>query len=174
MPAPGCVSRAIGILALVLAEHAAWAEPPAEGEADEVTEGTEVIEVTGAAPTRPGVVSLDGQVARQTAGSLGEPLRALSLLPGVVTSIAASGYPVIRGTLPGESRYEFDGIELPQLYHFLIGNQVIHPSFVDEVSLRAGGHGAERGHLIGGPVHAPVGGFAPASRPRSTPCVARA
>jgi hypothetical protein len=136
----------IGILALALAEHAAWAEPPDDAEA----EVDEVIEVTGTAPAPPGSVSLDGQVARQTAGALGEPLRVLSLLPGVVTSIAASGYPVIRGTLPGESRYELDGIELPQLYHFLIGNQVIHPSFVDEISLRAGGHGAERGHLIGG------------------------
>ncbi|MGH9888711.1 MAG: hypothetical protein ACREBE_24475, partial [bacterium] len=72
------------------------------------------------------------------------------MLPGVTTSIAASGYPIIRGSLPGESRFEFDGIEIPLLYHFLLGSQVIHPSFVGDIELRAGGHGVEEGHLIGG------------------------
>jgi hypothetical protein len=110
----------------------------------------EVIEVTGSTPAAPGSIALDAEVARQTAGALGEPFRALSLLPGVTTSIAASGYPVIRGTLPGESRYEFDGIELPMLYHYLIGSQVIHPAFIGDLALRAGGQGAEEGYLIGG------------------------
>src|SRR5689334_22503989 len=98
----------------------------------------EVIEVTGSAPRPPGSISLDAQVARRTAGALGEPFRAVSLLPGVSTSISASGYPIIRGSLPGESRFEFDGIEIPLLYHFLLGSQVIHPSFVGDIELRAG------------------------------------
>jgi outer membrane receptor protein involved in Fe transport len=110
----------------------------------------EIIEVTSSAPDVPGALSIDGQVARQTAGALGEPLRALALLPGVATTIAASGYPVIRGTMPGESRYEFDGIEIPLLYHFFLGTQVIHPAFIGDVELRAGGHGADQGLLLGG------------------------
>lgn len=110
----------------------------------------ETIEITGSAPTPPGTISLDARVARQTAGALGEPFRALALLPGVTTSIAASGYPIIRGSLPGESRYTFDGIEIPMLYHLLLGNQVIHPSFIGDMQLRAGGAGAEQGNLIGG------------------------
>ena len=130
------------------------APPPPPGPAPDPAAGPspagELIEVTGEAPVPPGTVSLDAQVARQTAGALGEPFRALALLPGVTTSIAASGYPVIRGTLPGESRYTFDGIEIPMLYHLLLGNQVIHPAFLGELELRAGGHGAEQGHLIGG------------------------
>lgn len=110
----------------------------------------EVIEISGKTPAGPGVVSVDGDVARRTAGALGEPLRALSLLPGVTTSIAASGYPIIRGTLPGESRFEFDGIELPMLYHLLLGNQVMHPAFVGDLELRAGGYGADHGQMLGG------------------------
>jgi hypothetical protein len=110
----------------------------------------EVIEVAGSAPAHAGAIRLDGDAARKAPGALGEPLRALALLPGVATSIAASGYPIIRGTLPGESRYVFDGIELPMLYHLLLGNQVIHPALIDELELRAGGHGAEHGHLLGG------------------------
>src|SRR5262245_56431226 len=44
------------------------AEPPAATAA-----GGEVIEVTGAAAAAPGSISLDAEVARQTAGALGEP-----------------------------------------------------------------------------------------------------
>jgi hypothetical protein len=111
---------------------------------------TELIEVTGSAPVAPGTIALDARTARDTPGALGEPLRALASLPGVTTSLAASGYPIIRGTLPGESRFTFDDIELPILYHFVLGNQVIHPSFLGDLELRAGGSGVEQGNLIGG------------------------
>jgi hypothetical protein len=110
------------------------APPPATTDA----KGAEVIEIHGAAPAPAGTISIDAQVARKTAGALGEPFRVLALLPGVTTSIAASGYPIIRGTLPGESRFSFDGIEIPMLYHLLLGNQVIHPAFIGDLELRAG------------------------------------
>ena len=132
------------------ADNPATTTAPTEPAPAPAAPAGETIEVTGSAPTPPGTISLDAQVARQTAGALGEPFRALALLPGVTTSIAASGYPVIRGSLPGESRYTFDGIEIPMLYHLLLGNQVIHPSFLGDLELRAGGHGPEQGNLIGG------------------------
>jgi len=125
------------------------AEPDAAGAALP-RERPEVIEVTGEAPVEPSTIELDGEVARSTPGALGEQLRTLALLPGVTTGIAASGYPIIRGALPGESRFTYDGIELPMLYHFALGNQVIHPSFIGQLELRAGGAGAEQGELIGG------------------------
>lgn len=129
--------------------------PPPEtsaAPADDHGDGSrgEVIEVSGSGPRGPGTVQLDADTARKAPGALGEPLRALALLPGVTTSIAAAGYPIIRGTLPGESRFTFDGIELPMLYHFLLGSQLIHPAFLGDLELRAGGHGAEQGNLIGG------------------------
>ncbi len=110
----------------------------------------EVIEISAAAPTPAGTIAVEARVARTTAGALGEPFRVLALLPGVTTSIAASGYPVIRGTMPGESRFLFDGIEVPLLYHLVLGTQVLHPSFIGGLALRAGGTGAEHGHLLGG------------------------
>lgn len=133
------------------AAHAAPAsvDPPAAEPSGDAA-SSEVIEVVGSTPAAPGATTLDAEVARRTAGALGEPFRALALLPGVATSIVASGYPVIRGTLPGESRYEFDGIEIPMLYHFLIAHQVIHPALIGELTLRAGGQDADQGHLIGG------------------------
>jgi hypothetical protein len=110
----------------------------------------EVIEVTSAPVPPAGTIAVDARVARTTAGALGEPFRVLALLPGVTTSVAASGYPVIRGTLPGESRFLFDGIEVPLLYHLVLGTQVVHPSFIGGLELRAGGAGADHGHLLGG------------------------
>ncbi len=129
--------------------------PPTSSESSlEATDelGAETVIIEDKAPTPPGTTSLDAQTARSSAGALGEPLRALALLPGVTTSVAAIGYPIIRGSLPGESRYTFDGIELPLLYHLGFGNQVVHPSFLADLELRAGGHGPEQGQLIGGHV----------------------
>lgn len=112
----------------------------------------EIIEVVASSPPAAGVIAVDGAVARTTAGALGEPFRVLGLLPGVTTSVGASGYPIVRGSLPGETRFAFDGIELPMLYHLLLGTEVVHPSFIGGVELRAGGHGAAYGHLLGGSV----------------------
>jgi hypothetical protein len=130
----------------------AAADATATGAPSEDPEGAhaEVIVIEGRAPREPGAVAIDAEAARQTPGAMGEPLRALAMLPGVATSVAAVGYPVIRGTMPGESRYVLDGIEIPMLYHLLLGNQVIHPSFLGTLELRAGGYGAEHGHLLGG------------------------
>jgi hypothetical protein len=141
-------------------ESAAQAETAAESAAT-----GEVIVVTEEAPVKEGAVVLDGAAARSAPGALGEPLRALALLPGVSTSVAAVGYPVIRGTLPGESRFSFDGIELPMLYHLFLGNQVLHPAFMGSIELRAGGYGAEHGHLLGGLVT--IGAPAIGARPHT-------
>ncbi len=135
-----------------------------DAQAEAATAG-EVIEVIEQAPAKEGTVVLDGAAARAAPGALGEPLRALALLPGVATSVAAVGYPVIRGTLPGESRFSFDGIELPMLYHLFLGNQVLHPAFMGSIELRAGGYGAEHGHLLGGLVT--VGAPATPARPHT-------
>jgi hypothetical protein len=137
------------------------ASPATESPPPDPDDTGEVIEVMGEAPPPPGAVQLDAAEARNAPGAFGEPLRALALLPGVATSVAALGYPVIRGSLPGESRFELDGIELPMLYHFLIGTQVVHPALVGDLELRAGGHGAEQGRLLGGHV-----AMKPADEPR--------
>jgi hypothetical protein len=144
--------NALIISSILAASGAAIADDDPASDVAEPDPGVpaEVIEIASAAPAPAGTLRLDGKVARTTAGTLGEPFRAIALLPGVTTSVAASGYPVIRGTLPGESRFVFDGIEVPLLYHLVLGTQVIHPSFLGSLELRAGGAGADQGHLLGG------------------------
>lgn len=134
--------------------QATTAAPATDAGAPDDASG-EVIEVTDRAPTPAappvsGALRLDAKQARETPGAFGEPIRALALLPGVTTSSAAVPYPIIRGTLPGESRFEYDGIEIPMLYHLFLGGQVIHPAMLGDLRLRAGGADASHGFFLGG------------------------
>jgi TonB family protein len=91
---------------------------------------------------------------RAIPGTFGDPLRVMTLLPGSTSSISGMGYPIVRGSLPGESLYEVDGISVPMLYHLLLGNAVIHPRFVDQVTFQPGGFGADSGRFVGGHIAA--------------------
>jgi TonB family protein len=91
---------------------------------------------------------------RTVAGTMGDPIRVAMLLPGVASSVSGLGYPIIRGSLPGESLYEIDGIKVPMLYHLLFGPAVIHPHFVDEITFQPGGYSAEHGRFPGGRIAA--------------------
>jgi hypothetical protein len=91
---------------------------------------------------------------RTIAGTMGDPIRVAMLLPGVASSVSGLGYPIVRGSLPGESLYDIDGIRVPMLYHLLFGPAVVHPRFVDEITFQPGGYGAEHGRFPGGRIAA--------------------
>ena len=91
---------------------------------------------------------------RTVAGTLGDPIRVAMLLPGVSSSVSGLGYPIIRGSLPGDSYYDIDGIRVPMLYHLLFGPAVVHPRFVDEIIFQPGGYSAEFGRFPGGRIGA--------------------
>jgi TonB family protein len=91
---------------------------------------------------------------RSIPGTFGDPIRVAMLLPGVTSSVSGLGYPIIRGSLPGDSLYEIDGIRVPMLYHLLFGPAVIHPRFVDEIVFQPGGYSAEAGRFPGGRIGA--------------------
>jgi len=88
---------------------------------------------------------------QNVAGAFGDPLRAVDVLPGVTP--IATGLPLffVRGAPPGNVGYFIDGIRVPLLYHGFLGPSVIHPAFIDDVTLH------------GGPMPAHVGRFAGAS-----------
>lgn len=70
--------------------------------------------MTGAAPAPAGTIALESAIARQTAGALGEPFRAIALLPGVTTSVAASIAGAARfGTLAGDQHEDRPARVLP-------------------------------------------------------------
>ncbi len=82
-------------------------------------------------------------------GTMGDPLRVVMLMPGVTSSVSGVGYPVVRGVLPGDTRYEVDGVQIPMLYHLMIGNAVINPRFTTGITFHPGGYSVRHGRFPG-------------------------
>lgn len=87
---------------------------------------------------------------RQLPGAFGDPFRALEALPGVTPIASGLPYFYVRGAPPGNVGYFFDGIAVPTLYHAAAGPAVIHPAFIDEVSLYPGAYPARYRGFAGG------------------------
>ncbi len=99
--------------------------------------------------------SLSRAEARQIPGALfGDPLRALDALPGVTTMV--SGLPVyyVRGAPPGDVRFYVDDIQVPVLYHVLLGPSVISPELIEGVHLHSAAYPGRYGRAAGGVVEA--------------------
>ena len=82
-------------------------------------------------------------------GTVGDPIRVIMLMPGVTTSMSGLGYPVVRGVLPGDARYEMDGVQVPMLYHLLFGNAVVNPRFTSGITFQPGGYSVQHGQFPG-------------------------
>jgi TonB family protein len=87
---------------------------------------------------------------RQLAGAFGDPFRALESLPGVTPVFSGLPYFYVRGAPPGNQGYFFDGIRVPLLFHFGLGPGVVHPAFVDKLTLYPGAYPARFGRFAGG------------------------
>lgn len=101
-------------------------------------------------------ITLSGAELREVAGTAGEPLRVIMLLPGVVTPASGISYPVVRGSLPAATGFFLDGVRVPQLYHLLAGNSVVHPDFIESIDFYAANAPTRFGRISGGVVSAQV------------------
>ena len=95
-------------------------------------------------------VTLVGPDLTTTPGSLGDPFRAIESLPGV----AAVAWPLpvyaIRGANPGNTGFFLDDVQMPALFHLLLGPSVIHPYFFDSMAFYPGGYPARYGRYVSG------------------------
>jgi len=98
--------------------------------------------------------SLRGEELHQIAGNLGDPFRAVQLLPGVATPVPLLPLYVIRGASPGMNGFFLDGMRVPQLFHFLVGGGVVHARLVDRLDFYPGNYDASFGHYAGGIIDA--------------------
>lgn len=101
-----------------------------------------------------GRTSLAGAEIHEVPGTLGDPIRVVMLMPGVTTSMTGMGYPVVRGALPGDTRYEVDGVQVPMLYHLLLGNSVVNPRFTSGILFQPGGYSVQHGQSPGALIRA--------------------
>lgn len=101
-------------------------------------------------------ISLSGAELHEVAGTAGEPLRVIMLLPGVVTPASGLSYPVVRGSLPAATGFFIDGVRVPQLFHLLAGNSVIHSDFIESIDFYSANAPTRFGRISGGVVSAQV------------------
>lgn len=97
-------------------------------------------------------LTLSGAELQETPGTLGDPFRVIMLLPSVGSIATGIAYPIVRGSEPASTGYFVDGVEVPILFHLLLGPSVIHPDFIDHVDFYPGAPPPEYGRLIGGVV----------------------
>lgn len=91
----------------------------------------------------------DREIAR-VPGTFGDPFRVVGAMPGVGQVFSLLSYPIVRGANPGSTGILLDGIRIPQLYHYLAGPAVIHPSFIDRVDFYPGSFPVDYGGYTGG------------------------
>lgn len=104
-------------------------------------------------------ITLTDAELHDTAGTGGQPLRVVMLLPGVVTPASGLSYPIVRGSLPAATGYYLDGVRMPQLYHLLAASSVVHPDFIDRIDridFFASNAPSRYGRISGGVVAAQV------------------
>jgi TonB family protein len=101
-------------------------------------------------------VSLSGAELHEAAGTGGQPLRVVMLLPGVVTAASGLSYPVVRGSLPAATGYFLDGVRMPQLYHLMGAASVVHNDFIESVDFYPANAPTRYGRISGGVVSAQV------------------
>jgi TonB family protein len=102
--------------------------------------------------------------SRSVPGTMGDPLRAVQSLPGVARSPYGLGLLVIRGASPANSGVFIDGLQVPALYHFLVGPSVLNPPFIEQIDFFPGGFGVRYGRLTAGAVDV-TARRGPAARP---------
>jgi hypothetical protein len=118
--------------------------PPAAAD-----EAPEEVRVRGMRPLAPHVELIAAEI-REMPGAFGDAFRAIEALPGVVPVLSGIPYFVIRGAPPGNTGYYLDDIRVPALFHFAIGEAVIHPALVESVNLYPAVYPARFGRYAGG------------------------
>jgi len=89
---------------------------------------------------------------RTTPGTMGDPLRAITNLPGTVRTPLDSGWLLVRGGDPRDTGVYIDGVRVPLIYHLGGFTSVVHPAFVDHVDFTPGGQSARYGRSTAGVV----------------------
>ena len=100
--------------------------------------------------------TLSGAELHEAAGTGGQPLRVVMLLPGVVTPASGLSYPVVRGAVPAATGFFLDGVRMPQLYHLLAASSVVHPDFIERIDFFPANAPARYGRISGGVIGAHV------------------
>jgi len=97
--------------------------------------------------------SLDRTEMTKIAGTRGDPLRAVELMPGVGRP-TMGGLPILRGANPFDTQVFLEGAPVPILYHFGGLTSFVHSRVLDTVDMYPSNFSARYGRKIGGVIEA--------------------
>ena len=83
-------------------------------------------------------------------GANGDAVKALQNLPGVNRTQGFSSQIVIQGSAPKDTDYDFDGVEIPIVFHFGGLSSVVMPEALEKVDYYSAGYQVERSRALGG------------------------
>ncbi len=93
---------------------------------------------------------IENEVLTRVAGTRGDALRAIELLPGVARPPFTAGIVLIRGSAPGDSTVLLDGVPVPLLYHFGGLTSFINSRVIDHIDFYPGNFSVRYGRAMGG------------------------
>jgi TonB family protein len=94
--------------------------------------------------------TLQADELTRAAGTRGDPLRAIELLPGVARPPGLMGVIIIRGSSPADSQVVVDGAPVERLYHFGGLTSFTQPRLIERLDLYPGNFSARYGRKMGG------------------------
>ena len=96
--------------------------------------------------------TLTAEELRTTPGTMGDPVRAIQSLPGVVRTPFDAGWLIVRGGDPGDTGVYIDGVWVPLIYHLGGFTSVVHPAIVEGVGFMPSGGSVRYGRATAGTV----------------------
>lgn len=110
--------------------------------------GEDEVRVSGAT-REAGRATVGADDARELAGALDDPLRAVTVLPGVVPLRSATPLFFVRGAPPGDVGFFVEGVRIPTLFHAALGPSVLQPGALERVDVWPGPAPARYGGVAG-------------------------
>ncbi|MBN2341547.1 MAG: TonB family protein [Deltaproteobacteria bacterium] len=83
-------------------------------------------------------------------GTGGDALRSVQNLPGMARAPGFGGQLLVRGSAPDDSKYFFDTMPIPMLYHFGGLTSVINSDLLDRIDFYPGNYSVRYGSATGG------------------------
>jgi TonB family protein len=94
--------------------------------------------------------TLDADELVRVAGTRGDALRAVELLPGVARPPSGMGFVIIRGSAPTDSDVQLEGASVPRLYHFGGLTSFVQGRLLERIDMYPGNFSARYGRKLGG------------------------
>ena len=153
MPFERFGGTALACAVLLHASSARADEPSTPAPAAPADDDEEVLTATAtveAPPRAPVTRTIQREEMASVAGTRGDALRAVELLPGVSRSAAGGDQPIIRGANPFDTQVFLEGAPVPILYHLGGLSSFVHSRVLDSIDLQPSNFSPRYGRKVGG------------------------